>query len=94
MTFYGKWMLESVRRDGMSLDSTFLLRSDGRNPYGGRYGGDMADCGETGKKRACRPFGPLYPRTQEARRADLRSRCERKNFRGRGRKTSGEAEKK
>lgn len=62
----------------MSLDSTFLLRSDGRNPYGGRYGGDMADCGETGKKRACRPFGPLYPRTYEARRADLRSRCEKK----------------
>lgn len=45
------------------------------------------------KKRAYRPFGPLYPRTHEARRADLRSRCERKNFRGRGRKTSGEAEK-
>ena len=45
------------------------------------------------KKQAYRPFGPLYPRTHEARRADLRSRCERKNFRGRGRKTSGEAEK-
>ena len=30
------------------------------------------------KKRACRPFGPLYPRKYEARRADLRSRCEKK----------------
>ena len=30
------------------------------------------------KKRACRPFGPLYPRTYESRRADLRSRCEKK----------------
>lgn len=32
------------------------------------------------KKQAYRPFGPLYPRTHEARRADLRSRYERKIF--------------
>ena len=73
----------------MSLDSTFLLRSDGRS----RYGGTWPIAAKPDKKRACRPFGPLYPRTYEARRADLRSRCERKKFRGRRRKTSGEAEK-
>ena len=87
-------MPESVRRDGMSLDSTFLLRSDGRSRYGGRYGGDMADCGETGQKTSLSAvWSALSTYIHEARRADLRSRCERKKFRGRGRKTSGEAEK-
>ena len=75
---------------GMSLDSTFLLRSDGRS----RYGGDMADCGETGQKTSLSAvWSALSTYIHEARRADLRSRCERKKFRGRGRKTSGEAEK-